>query len=191
MSPTPANRKPLHTRHVTCTGYLRDDGLLDLEGEIQDISPGGTDLLFKSIPAGSAIHHMRVTMTLDMDLVIHDIAARMHAGPTEYCPEIEHAYGALKGLQIRAGFRQEVKARVGGVNGCTHITELLGPMATTAMQSKMAIGRAERNGSLPAQGHGPMPKPALVGSCHTYRIDSEAVKVLWPLHRRETAAVPG
>jgi hypothetical protein len=127
-----------------------------------------------------------VSVTVDMDLVIRDITARMLAGPSDVCPEIEPAYGALKGVALRAGFRQAVKARVGGVKGCTHITDLLGPMATTAVQSRFSLDRAERNGRLPAEDGGPMPRPALVGTCHTYRIDSPAVAVLWPPHRRLT-----
>lgn len=182
------SRRPLHTRSVHCTAYLRDDGLIDIEGEMQDITPTGTDLLFKTIPPGGAIHHMRITMTIDRALVIHDIAVRIQSGPTDSCMEIESAYAGLKGLQIRGGFRQSVKAIVGGINGCTHLTELLGPMATTAMQATMAIMRAERNGSRPAQEGGPMPRPALLNTCHTYRMGSQAVDILWPVARRETSA---
>ncbi len=196
----PSNRRPLHTRQITCTGYLRDDGLIDVEAELKDISPDGTHLLFKEVPPGGAIHHMHVSVTVDMDLVIRDITARMIAGPSDICPEIEPAYGALKGVALRAGFRQAVKARVGGVKGCTHITDLLGPMATTAVQARFSLERAERNGRLPADETGPMPRPALVGTCHTYRMDSHVVAVLWPPHRRQhdqdadesvSAGVPG
>lgn len=183
--PSTAHRRALHTRTITCSAFLRDDGLIDVEGEMRDITPTGTDLLFKHVPPGSDIHRMRVTMTIDRDLLIHDIAAQLQAGPTEYCPEIAPAYAALKGLQIRNGFRQRVRTLVGGVNGCTHLTELLGPMATTAMQSTMAIMRAERNGRRPMDGDGPMPRPPLIGTCHTYRMDSPAVAYLWPVHRRQ------
>ncbi len=164
------NRKPVHTRHITCNGYLRDDGLLDVEAELQDISPDGTDLLFKIVPPAGVIHHMRVTVTVSIDdMVIRDVCARTLIGPTEFCREIETAYDALKGLTLRRGFRQAVKARVGGVGGCTHLTELLGPLATTAIQSGFAVGRAVRNGRRPADQPGPMPKPAVIGTCHTYR----------------------
>ncbi|MDF3886788.1 DUF2889 domain-containing protein [Cupriavidus basilensis] len=186
---TAIHRRPLHTRTITCSGFLRDDGLIDIEGEMQDISSAGTDLIFKRVPPGGAIHHMRLTITIDRDMVIHDVAARILAGPTEYCPEIESAYAGLKGLQIRGGFRKQVKAVVGGVHGCTHLTELLGPMATTAMQSTMAIMRAERNGRRPMDGEGLMPRPALIGSCHTYRMGSPAVEVLWPVRRRQASDI--
>ncbi|CAG9175154.1 DUF2889 domain-containing protein [Cupriavidus pinatubonensis] len=190
------NRKPVHTRHITCNGYLRDDGLLDVEAELKDTSPDGTDLLFKIVPPGGVIHHMRVTVTVSIDdMVIRDVCARTLTGPTDFCREIESAYDALKGLTLRRGFRQAVKARVGGVGGCTHLTELLGPLATTAIQSGFAVGRALRNGRRPADEQGPMQKPAVIGTCHTYRPESVVVDVLWPPHRRvgseEPTGAPG
>lgn len=184
MNPTTPDRETIHTRRVICTGYKRSDGLIDIEAEMQDISPLGTDLLFKVVPAGDAIHHMRIVMTVDRHLVIRDLVAHIKTGPTDYCSEIEWAYAGLKGLQIRGGFRQQVKAIVGGVGGCTHLTELLGSLATTAMQTVMAIGRAEGSGHRAIEGMEPMPKPALIDSCHTYRAHGEAAKILWPESRR-------
>ena len=32
----PVARQHLHTRRVTCTGYFREDGLFDIEGQITD-----------------------------------------------------------------------------------------------------------------------------------------------------------
>ncbi|QUN32778.1 DUF2889 domain-containing protein (plasmid) [Cupriavidus sp. KK10] len=191
MNPTTPTRQPIHVRRITCTGYERSDGLFDIEGEMQDISPTGTDLLFKLVPPGAAIHHMRIVLTVDRDLLIHDVSASIEAGPTVHCPDISPAYAGLKGLQIRGGFRQKVKAIVGGVNGCTHLTELLGPMATTAMQTTMAVMRRERNGNKPTPDGKPIPRPMLINSCHTYREDGETAKLLWPEGRRAGQAAHG
>ncbi|MGY2488535.1 DUF2889 domain-containing protein [Cupriavidus sp. CP313] len=84
----------------------------------------------------------------------------------------------------------EVKARLGGVHGCTHLTELIGVLATTAMQTIFALLRTERGGRLSADEQGPMPMPTLVNSCHTHRIDGEAIRVLWPEPRRAVARKP-
>jgi len=35
----PAPRKLMHTRKVTCKGYLREDDLWDIEGNIVDTKP--------------------------------------------------------------------------------------------------------------------------------------------------------
>lgn len=184
MNSTLPTRQLVHTRHVTCHGYERSDGLFDIEAELADLSPTGTDLLFRQLNAGEAIHHMRIVMTVDRDLRIHAITAKIEAGPTSYCSAIETAYVGLTGLQIRAGFRRQASEIVGSVRGCTHLTELLGPMATTATQTIFAIRRRERNGRWPGEDSGPMPRPASIGTCHTYREDGEAARLLWPLHRR-------
>ncbi|MGO4327841.1 DUF2889 domain-containing protein [Cupriavidus sp. 2TAF22] len=188
MMTSTTDRTAIHTRQVTCHGYERSDGMLEIEAELRDLSPTGTDLLFKQVPPGGAIHHMRIVVTMDRALLIHDVKAVIETGPTEYCRAIESAYAGLIGLQIRGGFRQQARAIVGGVRGCTHLTELLGPLATTATQTTMAIGRRERKGRWPGEGTGPMPKPVLIGSCHTYHEDGEAAKLLWPVHRRVPAA---
>ncbi|WP_349605847.1 DUF2889 domain-containing protein [Cupriavidus sp. DF5525] len=185
--PAPAWRKPLHHRHIATSGFARSDGLFDIEGQLQDISPDGTDLLFRTVPAGTSIHDLRIVLTVDRELVIRGARARIESGPTIYCPEIEPAYAALSGMRIGPGFKREVKARLGGVQGCTHLTELVSVLATTAMQTIFALLRTERGNRRPADEQGPMPKPTLVNSCHTHRIDGEAVKVLWPEHRRAAA----
>ena len=40
-----------------------------------------------------------------------------------------------EGLRVGPGWRRAVRARLGGVQGCTHPVELLGPLATTAYQT--------------------------------------------------------
>ena len=63
---------------------------------------------------------------------IKEVEAVTDAGPYEICPEITANYGKLVGLKIGVGWTREVQKRVGGVHGCTHLRELLKPMATTA-----------------------------------------------------------
>ena len=35
--PSPAPRRKVHTRRVTCEGFRREDGHLDIEGHITDV----------------------------------------------------------------------------------------------------------------------------------------------------------
>jgi hypothetical protein len=178
----------LHTREIVCHGFLRDDGLLDVEGTMQDISPDGSDLFFKRLAPGEHLHRMRITMTVDTDLVIRQVQVHTEAAPTPYCADGNAAYGALQGLQIGPGFTRKVRALVGGTKGCTHHTELFGPLATTAMQALFAWRR--ETGSLRAahQAEGPLPRPSLAGTCQAYRHDGEALRIIWPPHRRGESA---
>src|ERR1700754_4725190 len=72
-------RRAMHTREVICRGYLRDDGLWDIEGSI-------TDVKAYSVPdsqtvAGEPVHHMLMRLTIDNDFVVHDVEVSTEAGP--------------------------------------------------------------------------------------------------------------
>ncbi|MBN3755607.1 DUF2889 domain-containing protein [Paraburkholderia sp. Tr-20389] len=191
MTESNIRRRPLHTRHITCLAYERDDGWIDIEGEMQDVTPDGTDLFFRQIDAGAFIHRMKITMTVDRELVIRSITAHIHDGATPNCHETESAYRALEGLKIGPGFRKQIQARVGGRLGCTHLTELLlGPMATTAVQSRFAMLRASPIWRERLYGNTEVQPPAILDTCHAYRVDGEAIKQVWPVHRRPGNGAP-
>ncbi|WP_439672151.1 Molybdopterin-guanine dinucleotide biosynthesis protein MobB [Cupriavidus necator] len=183
LTPQPG-RTLRHTRQIECRGYLRDDGLYDIEADMDDISADATELPFVSVPDGGFIHRMRLCMTIGADLVIRRFEARTETGPTPYCAEINAAYRQLEGLRIGGGFRQQARARLGGAKGCTHLTELLGPLATTAMQTIMSVQREQSPWHAKLAGDEPVPRPWILDTCHAYRSDGEAVNVIWPLHRR-------
>src|SRR5215472_14521039 len=131
----PALRERLHTRQVECRGYLRDDGLWDIEGHMTDRKTYAFDNDERgNIAAGVPVHDMWVRVTLDDAMVITAIEAVTDASPFRMCPEITPNFQRLVGLSIRPGFLPKVKQLVGGAQGCTHIVELMGPIATTAFQ---------------------------------------------------------
>lgn len=171
------SRQLLHTRHITCQGYLRTDGLLDIEGRLQDLSAHLAELPFHRVQAGEAVHDMRLALTVDTDLLIHHACAYTDAGATPVCGDITVAYAHLAGLRIGPGFKQAVRARLGGVSGCTHLTELVERMASTAIQVRFALTRVQQQAPQPAT------PPArrnswVLDTCHAYRRDGEVVRLL-------------
>jgi len=138
--PTPTERELLHTRRVECRGYKRADGLWEVEGQVHDSrtypygSPGTPE-----VPAGDAVHNMRVRLAVDDDLVIRAASASTDASPYALCRDAAPAVSALVGIRIRSGWMADVDKRIGGTGGCTHIRELLGPMATTLYQTLYPI----------------------------------------------------
>ncbi|WP_213957748.1 DUF2889 domain-containing protein [Variovorax sp. dw_954] len=183
-SPCGPARRLLHTREIVCNAYLRDDGLMDVESTMRDISPNGSDLFFKPLGPGEDLHRMRIVMTVDSDMVIRALQVQTQAAPTPYCAEGNAIYDVLVGLKIGPGFTKRVRSLVGAHRGCTHLTELIGPAATTAIQSYFALGRERGNLRRLHAGAGPLPKPGLADTCQAYRSDGEALKAIWPLHRR-------
>lgn len=163
-------RRLLHTRTIACHGYARSDGLFDIEAHMRDTKADTADLLFKTVPAGEPIHEMRITLTIDSTGMIHAAVASTDSGPSPYCAEINAAYASLAGVRIGAGFMKQVRERVGGRNGCTHLTELLGPLATTALQTLM--------GSRGIGGNGSSQRDEMIDNCHAWRADGEIVRFL-------------
>jgi hypothetical protein len=168
----PATRNPtrrlLHTRHIVCNGYERSDGLFDIEARLTDIKADTADLLYKQVPAGEPLHDLRITLTIDATGLIRRASASTDTGPSPYCAQINAAYESLAGVRIAAGFRQQVKERVGGKHGCTHLTELLGPLATTALQTLM--------GTRPGGGNADAHLAQMIDTCHAWRADGEVVR---------------
>jgi DUF2889 family protein len=189
-------REPFHTRQVTCVGYCRADGLWDIEGEIVDTKSHGLDLLFdeRRIEAGEPIHRMRLRLTLDDDHVIRGAEAHTDASPYAVCPEIAASYARLVGLRIGPGFGAAVRERFGGPAGCTHLTELLGPMATTAFQT---IGPGRRRRDAARDGARTDPWRAhegrLLDACHALARDGELARrhLAQGVHPGEGAASGG
>ncbi len=132
----PAPRRAIHCRQVTCQGFQRDDGLWDIEGRLVDTKTYEfTNRDRGAIPPGTPIHEMVVRVTVDDELVIRQIEAVTLHAPFAICGDITPAFSALAGMSLTNGFLREVRARFGGVKGCTHIVELMAPIATTAYQT--------------------------------------------------------
>lgn len=173
----PAPRKRLHMRSIECTGYLREDGLFDIEGHLVDVKSYAFPNRHRGeIKAEEPLHEMWLRLTLDADLLVHAAEAWTVHGPFGHCDAINHAYRALAGLRIGPGWRKAVKARVGGALGCTHITELLSPLATTAYQT--IHGRQEDEDDRKVRD--PSRKPFFIDSCHILSSAGELVRTSYP-----------
>lgn len=172
----PVNRELTHTRVVTCHGYRREDGLLDIEGRIVDTKPyrfrnkdrGGW------IEADEALHDMSVRLTVNLDLEVVDVDAVIDASPYHYCKCVTPVVQNLIGLKIAPGWTRNSKKAMGANRGCTHLTELLGPIATTAIQT-VSSEKIERSRDKPHGGSN-----AYLNTCHSYAADSPVVKEHWP-----------
>ena len=177
MPLSPATPRTLkHTRAIECKGYERADGLWDIEGHLVDTKTyvhsrrdGGRER-----QPGQPIHHMWLRLTVDLDLKIHDAEAVTDDGPYEMCGSIAVNFKRLIGLTIGPGWRKAIAENVGGVQGCTHLVELLGPLGTTAFQATGRAREAHKTGKPVTT------KPYQLNSCHIYKDDAPAVLERWP-----------
>lgn len=177
----PVDRTPLHIRQVECKGYLRHDGMFDIEGHITDVKTiDATMTNGRELKAGQPWHEMVLSLCIDHDFTIRDADALTLHGPTVTCGEINGDYRKLIGLRIGPGFSATVREIFRGRSGCTHLTELLGPIATTAIQTISGHLLAQQGG----QGwHSPVMEEVaskLIDSCHVWSADGETVMRYFP-----------
>ncbi len=180
LSKASVNRNLSHTRKIEACGYLREDGLWDIEAEMRDIKGfeiPNQDREGGIIKLGDALHNMWLRITIDENLLIHASEAVTDASPYAMCGDIVGVYDKLVGLRIAPGWNREIKRLFGGVQGCTHITELLGVIATVSFQTVYSDKvRARRLSGVGEDSGG----PGHLNTCHALATDSEVVKRDYP-----------
>ena len=179
--PLPAptvDRSLLHTRTIVCEGFERSDGLWDIDGWLTDIKTYDVPNIDRDgIPAGEPVHGMGLRMTIGLDLVIHDMVAVSDFTPFRMCPNITPNFKRLIGVSLARGFRREVAAKLGGTEGCVHLVDLLGPMATTVYQTlDLPLYRAAQE----AGERGESVKPHFLNACHVWQETTDLVKDQFP-----------
>ena len=180
LSP-PATRKPIHKRQIECHGFLRDDGLWDIEGRLTDTkSYDFTNEWRGEMAAGTPVHDMWLRLTVDDQYTIHEVEAVTDSSPYNICPEITENFQHLVGLSMVRGFKRKMTEALGGIKGCTHLGELAGRLATVAFQTiRPHLREAERKGeSYPKLKPGT--RPVVLNTCHAWDEKGEVVKRWFP-----------
>ena len=172
LAPASAERRAVHLRRVRCEGFERTDGLFDIDGTLIDTKPFHHQMVARAVEENEPIHEMVFRITIDRRRTILDAQAWVVQGPYEVCGDIAPSYRQLIGMRIEPGFTERIKQLFRRSAGCTHLTELLPPMVTTAFQmlwsGPAAFGVADERGS------GQLTSP--IGGCHALREGGEVVR---------------
>jgi hypothetical protein len=175
-------RKELHHRQIDLRFFERSDGLFEVEGRLVDrkTHPFRRVLHDCDTPAGTPLHDIEVRLVVDESLLVHDASATLAASPFGVCRGAADTLAPLKGLRIGAGWNKRVRELLGGAASCTHIVELLGPMATTIHQglAPQRLARMTQPGNDADQ--------SKIDSCYAYASERAVVARLWPNLRKST-----
>ena len=135
-----------HVRNIEAQAFEREDGLWDIDTRITDTKTRVSHLASGDRLPGDPIHDLWLRITINTSLTIVDVDAVSDAVPYPgYCNTIGPAYKKLIGLNLMRGFRKELRERLAGIEGCTHLTELAGVLPTAAIQAALFPGvRASR-----------------------------------------------
>lgn len=182
--PGEVTREELHFRRIDCRGFRRSDGLFEVEGHLTDRKPSDfrppSDV--RVVQANQPIHSHWLRLVFDMDMVIREVSASIESFPYDECPQGGESLQALVGLRIGPGWNAEVRRRLPSAETCTHLKEMLAPLATAAYQSMEGL-RPDLFHAVRADG-----RPVNLDSCYAYSTSRQIVMRRWPAFYRPASS---
>ena len=177
----PSTRKMLHLRDITLRGYEREDGMIEVEAHMTDTKSHSLSMRDRGgLSAGEPMHDMWLRVTVSPEMTIMAAEAAMDATPHNVCPQVAANYERLVGLNIGKGYLKGAMQRLGGVEGCTHLRELLQQVGTVAFQTLLSVRGQQTKERAPER----RIHPGLLNTCYTYNEDG----ALAARYKAETAA---
>ena len=178
--PTAAPERQLkHRRNIDVQIFARGNGLWEVDAHITDVRSRETRLATRMLPAGEPIHDMLLRLVVDEAFNVIEAGARTDSMPYPgQCDAYGDIYGRLVGLNLMKGFRAAVKERLGGVQACTHLTELTQVLPTAVVQA-FAGEVLDVRGDTDT-------RPFQIDRCHALRADGPAVRTHYPRWYRAT-----
>jgi Protein of unknown function (DUF2889) len=175
LPPAAPERKLKHRRNIDVQVFSRGNGLWEVDAHITDVKTRDAQLAGGIRKAGDPIHEMLLRLVVDEQFNVIEAGAQTFKMPyPDLCDQHGDAYGRLVGLNLLKGFRAAAKEVLGGVNGCTHITELCQVLPTAVLQA--FVGEVRDSRENPASGK----RPFQIDACHALRSDGEAVRLHYP-----------
>jgi hypothetical protein len=171
--PAASTRSRAHTRTVSYAGYVREDGLFDIDATLHDVKDNDYPLASGVRKGGASLHFLNVRITFDRALnVVAALASHDDNPYGEFCAASAPEYSKLVGLNLADHFRLKLMDRVGGTKGCTHITEMLVWLPSAAYQLLAGERKDfDPNGAT---------KPFQLDRCYALKTDRGAVKTYYP-----------
>lgn len=168
-------RQLKHIRRIDVQVYARGNGLWEVDAVISDVKTRDADLADRVRKAGEPIHDMLLRLVIDEAFNVLEAGSQTRAMPYPgQCDEHGDAYAGLVGLNLLKGFRRAVQERLGGVAGCTHLTELTQVLPTAVIQAFAGDVINTRGDGADAT------QPFQLDRCHALRTDGNAVRTYYP-----------
>ncbi len=182
LPPAAPERQLKHRRRIDVQVHSRGGGLWEVDAEISDVKTRDVLLAGGTRAAGEPIHDMLLRVVVDESFNIVAAGSETRAMPYPgQCDDHEDAYARLVGLNLMRGFRHAVRERLGGVAGCTHLTELTQVLPTAVVQAFAGEVLNTREGGDSDQ------QPFQIDRCHALRADGPVVQQFYPRWYRGTS----
>ncbi len=175
LLPAAPRRQLKHHRRVDVQVFCREDGLWEADATLVDTKTRAVPMADGLRQAGEPVHDMvlRVVVNAQLDILAAGSQTRWMPYPG-VCDQHGDAYGRLVGLNLLRDFRRQLRERLGGVQGCTHLSELALVLPTAVVQA-FAGDVIDTRGT--AEGAS---QPFQIDRCHALRSSGEAVRTHYP-----------
>lgn len=174
----PVARTLKHRRTFCYEVFEREDGLWDIEAQMQDRKSYPFTLASSLRAPAEPLHSMILRITVDNTFTIVDVQAQTLGAPyLAQCQTIAPDYRKMIGLNVINGFRSAIRELFDGVAGCTHLTELANSLPTVVIQG-VAVELNVRHRK--AVGDEQAGRPFQINKCHALAEGAEAVKLYYP-----------
>ena len=174
-----AERQLKHRRQIDVQVFARGNGLWEVDAVLTDVKTHDTALAEGVRPAGTPIHEMLLRLVVNERLDIVEAGSETRWMPyVGHCNDHDDAYARLVGLNLLQGFRKALRERVGGVLGCTHLTELAQVLPTAVVQAFAGEVIDTRGTDASAS------QPFQIDRCHALAGEAEVVRLHYPRWHR-------
>jgi hypothetical protein len=178
------DRQLKHRRQIDVQVFSRGNGLWEVDALLTDVKTRVALMTDGPRQPGTPIHEMLLRLVVNQQLDILQAGSETRFMPYNgICNEHGDTYAQLVGLNLLKNFRGAVRERLGGVLGCTHLTEMAQVLPTAVVQAfagDVIDTRGDSDGAT---------QPFQIGRCHALRSDGLAVRQFYPRWYRPSANV--
>jgi hypothetical protein len=170
--------EPVHKRKLEMRTHALDGDRLIVEGRLKDERfVSGYHWDGKPRKEG-IVHRMAVRLLIGgWPPSIMDAEAEMHDIPHELCPTTLDAVKRIIGLSVTPGFSEEIRKRIGGIEGCTHLMQLITAMGPAVLHGYWTQ-RSRKKHPLPGSLEELPGLNSVINSCRLWREDGPFLKMI-------------
>ena len=186
LPPAAPQRQLKHRRKIDVQVYSRGNGLWEVDAVLTDTKTRDVQMATGLRPAGTPIHDMLLRLVVNEQLDILEAGSDTRWMPYPgICNKHGDVYGQLVGLNLLQSFHKAVRQKLGGVRGCTHITEMAQVLPTAVVQAFAGDVIDTRGLADGAE------QPFQIDRCHALRSSGEVVRQFHPRWYRPAPATDG
>lgn len=168
-----------HARAMHIEAFVREDSLWDMDACIADIKSSDVAPAFGVHLSNTPIHELWLRRTIDIQCKVVALETVSDAVPAVhypgYCNTISPDCLQMVGLNLRAGFRHQIRQLLSGTRDCMRLSELMQILPTAAIQAFAGETQTSGDGADPQD-----QQPFQLDRCHALRTNGAAVAKYYP-----------